>query len=110
MAPRLALTGCDRLGTPGSLVSPSARIALPERLRSPRRLRKHVHYEPNHDTLVFWIGLRDQERKRRQPHIVDDRSIGTCEPPIAMQKFDEQQRADPLISVRKGMIFDDKVE
>ena len=74
------------------------------------RLGNHIHDESNHDVLVLGVRFRNQERQRRESHVIDDRPIVTCEPPVAMQKFDEKQRRNPLVPIRKGVVLDDEVE
>lgn len=72
---------------------------------------EQVDDELHHHVLLagFAFGI---EKCKRHKRIVVDLSFPVFlkEEMIPRKKQDEEKRADPFVALRKGMIFDDKVE
>ena len=69
-----------------------------------------MHHQPDHDVLVLRCRLGHEQRKRREPNIVDHNLTMAEEPAVAIQEVHEQEGADAFVAIGEGVILDDKVE
>ena len=60
--------------------------------------------------FVLGIGFRHEQRQRRKPHVIDHRFTITEQLPVAVQKINEQKRADAFVTVAERMILDDEIQ
>ena len=110
----------------GSLIreKPYDRISVTETLDRAKVSRStfYIHFRDKDELLTssmraLLLGVPilrrrfgHQEGQRRQSDIVHDRLAPAHQMPVAMQEFDEQERADALVSIGEGMILDHKVQ
>jgi len=72
---------------------------------------KQIHNEPNHQLLVARFALGDEQRQGYEGVVVDLwHAVDVFEVIVRAQEQDEQERADALVAVGEGMVFDDKIK
>jgi len=74
-------------------------------------LRQHIHDQTNHGLLVGRVRLSNQQRKRRQSNIIDNRrSLWIQQAAITIEKINKQKGGTAFIAISKWVIFDDEIE
>ncbi len=70
-------------------------------------VHQKIHNQPDHQLLLPWITLGNQQGQGHQSVVVD---AGLIEQVVFLEEQQEKESADPLVAVAEGMILDDKVK